>query len=205
LYYTLAALLVCATTLTIVVATSQPEAESALEYRARFNDQGEMQHPAGFRRWVFVGAPVTPNGLNGGAAGFPEFHNVYVEPRAYDEYMLRGVWPTGTVIARELQLALPGDRNDGSRIEVSGRGYFPGRWNGLEVSVKDPQRFPDTNGWGFFSFGRDGPPYAKSAPEAPVAVCAGCHIASAHDDMVFSAFYRQLQPPEDAGETAVNE
>ena len=31
------------------------------------------------------------------------------------------------------------------------------------------------------------------AGEAPVAACAGCHIAEAHDDMVFSGFYRQLR------------
>ncbi|HRE19995.1 MAG TPA: hypothetical protein PKW21_03055 [Rhabdaerophilum sp.] len=36
--------------------------------------------PAGFRQWTFLGAHLTPNVLNGAAAGFPEFHRVYIRP-----------------------------------------------------------------------------------------------------------------------------
>jgi hypothetical protein len=32
--------------------------------------------PTGFRNWVAIGGPLTPNGLNGGPANFPEFHNI---------------------------------------------------------------------------------------------------------------------------------
>ena len=197
MYYTLAAMLFCATALTIVIANGTPATPAAEAAAPVFNDIGELERPAGFRRWIFVGAPLTPNALNGGAAGFPEIHNVYIEPGAYDKFVASGTWPEGTMIARELQLTLPGDARNGSREEASGRGYFPGAFNGLDVSVKDMQRFPDTNGWGFFSFGLREPPYAGYAAEAPVAACAGCHIASAHDDMVFSGFYRQLEIPLD--------
>src|SRR5262249_15057401 len=37
-----------------------------------FNADGTMQLPTGFRNWVFVGAPLTPNALNNGKANFPE-------------------------------------------------------------------------------------------------------------------------------------
>jgi hypothetical protein len=35
---------------------------------------------------VYVGSPLTPNALNGGKAGFPEYHNVYIEPCSYEKY-----------------------------------------------------------------------------------------------------------------------
>ncbi len=64
----------------------------------------------------------------------------------------------------------------------------------MDVSVKDSKRFADTNGWGFFNFGHHAAPYAESATEAPVDACAGCHMASAHEDMVFTGFYQLLKP-----------
>ena len=160
----------------------------------RFTVSGELEQPVGFRRWVFIGSPLTPHALNGGEAGFPEFHNVYVAPAAFDHYRRTGEWPEGTVLVKELQLTQPGTHEDGSRNEASGRGYFPGTPNGLDVSVKDSKRFAQTNGWGFFNFGHHAPPYAASAPAAPAEACAGCHVANAHADMVFSGFYRQLEP-----------
>jgi hypothetical protein len=159
-----------------------------------FTGGGELRLPQGFRHWVFIGAPLTPNGLNGGAAGFPEFHNVYVQPAAYAYYQANGSWPEGTMMVKELQLVIPGTFADGSRVEASGRGYFPGTPNGLDVSVKDSRRFAATNGWGFFNFGHHAPPYIASTPLADKASCAGCHMASAHEDMVFVDFYRQLTP-----------
>ena len=43
-------------------------------YQAQFDSAGKLIRPAGWREWVFVGSPTTPNSLNGGAAPFPEFH-----------------------------------------------------------------------------------------------------------------------------------
>lgn len=43
---------------------------------------GPASVPDGFRDWPFLGAPPTPNGLNHGAAGFPEFHHVHINPAA---------------------------------------------------------------------------------------------------------------------------
>lgn len=165
-----------------------------VEIGPKFNDKGELLLPQDFRKWVFIGSPLTPNGLNGGAAGFPEFHNVYVEPSVYDYYVKHGKWPEGTMMVKELQLTLSGTFEDGSRTEVSGRGYFPGKVNGMDVSVKDSKRFAETNGWGFFNFGHHGPPYEAVSAKKPVENCAGCHMASAHKDMVFSNFYSLLKP-----------
>lgn len=159
-----------------------------------FDKQGRLQQPENFREWVFIGSPLTPQGLNDGKAGFPEYHNVYVERAAYRHFLRTGVWPEGTVLAKELQLVKKGMFADGSRLEASGRGYFPDAPNGLDVAVKDSKRFAATNGWGFFNFGHHAPPYAAAAQAAPADACAACHQANAHDDMVFSDFYHQLKP-----------
>lgn len=164
-------------------------------YQAEFTEDGSLIQPKNFRRWVFIGAPLTPNGLNGGAAGFPEYHNVYVQPAAFEHYRSTGTWLEGTMMVKELQLVQPGQFEDGSRIEPSGRGYFAAGVNGLDVSVKGSERFAESNNWGYFNFGHHAPPYSAMAPEAPLGSCAGCHIANAPEDMVYVDFYKSILDP----------
>lgn len=195
----LIALTLATSALTAGWAASDARGDAAGDYPdvaigPTFDASGALEQPSGFRRWVFIGSPLTPNALNDGAAGFPEYHNVYVEPAAYEHYLQHSEWPDGTMMVKELQLTKKAGFADGSRLEASGRGYFPAAPNGLDVSVKDTKRFADTRGWGFFNFGHHAPPYQVSAPAAPAGACAGCHIANAHEDMVFSDFYRQLAP-----------
>ena len=160
-----------------------------------YNDQGELEQPVGFRQWVFLGSPLTPNGLNDGAAGFPEYHNVYVQHAAFEHYRATGEWPEGTMMVKELQLVKEPEFEDGSRLEASGRGFFPAAPNGIDVSVKDSEKYADTQGWGFFNFGHQAPPYLASAAAAPADACAACHIASADEDMVFVDFYKPILTP----------
>lgn len=161
-----------------------------------FNAKNELVQPKDFRGWVFIGAPFTPNGLNNGKANFPEFHNVYVQPAAFKAYRATGKWPEGTMMLKELQLVDgPAENPDGSRLEASGRGYFPGKVNGLDVAVKDSKRFGKTKNWGYFNFNHAPPPYLAAASERPVAECAGCHIANAHEDMVYVKFYKPILDP----------
>src|SRR6201981_2658453 len=67
-------------------------AAAAPQSAAVFDSDGRMElpNPASFRRWVFVGAPLTPNGLNNGKAGLPEYHHVYVEAKNVDAYLKTG-------------------------------------------------------------------------------------------------------------------
>jgi hypothetical protein len=69
--------------------------------------------PTGFCKWVFVGAPLTPNGLNNGMANFPEFHNVYVEQKNIDAFLMTGSFPEGTVFVKELTRVLTPMFQDG--------------------------------------------------------------------------------------------
>ena len=171
------------------VAAAQTEQSSAV-----FDADGKLELPTGFRKWVFVGAPLTPNGLNDGKANFPEYHHVYVEKKNVDAYLKTGEFPEGTVIVKELTRVLKPTFPDGSRKEPSGRGYFNGEYNGIDVTVKDRQRFAKTNGWGFFTFGHHPLPYAASAAEKPVTECAGCHLANvAATDMTWIQFYPLLR------------
>lgn len=167
------------------------QAQSSPAWGPTWTNHGELALPTDFHEWVFLGSPLTPHALNGGNAPFPEYHNVYVQREAFAEYRRSGEWPEGTIMLKELQLTTPGTNPDGSSVEVSGRGYFPGARNGIDISVKDSRRFKESNGWGFFNFGHHAPPYAQTASPQPIEACAGCHIANA-DNMVFSKFYKPI-------------
>lgn len=155
-------------------------------------ENGKVALPEGFREWVFIGAPLTPNGLNGGAAAFPEFHHVYIEPDAFATYQKTGEFPEGTVIVKELVLLKDAEYPDGSRDEASGRGFFADTFAGIDMMVKDSKRYARTDGWGFFNYGHHAPPYAKAAAPMAADACAACHTANADYDMVFTGFYPVL-------------
>src|SRR4029077_5031295 len=126
------------------VVAAQTEQSSVV-----FNADGTVQVPTGFRKWVFVGAPLTPEGLNNGKyncdadgknctkSNFPKYHHVYIEKKNVDAYLKTGEFPEGTVIVKELTRVLDPKFPDSSRTEPSGRGYFNGAYNGIDMSVKD--------------------------------------------------------------------
>ena len=169
-------------------AAAQTQESSLIVY----DSQGRLKlpDPAVFRKWVFLGAPTTPNGLNNGKANFPEFHHVYVEQKNLDVYLKTGNFPEGTMLVKELVRVLNPTFPDGSRKEPSGRGFFNGEFNGIDLSIKDSKRFSKTNGWGYFTFGHHPLPYAEVAEEASPSECAGCHITYvAKTDMTWVQFY----------------
>jgi hypothetical protein len=174
------------------LTTSSAQTQTRARYLPEYTASGELILPKDFHEWVYVGSPLTPNALNGGQAGFPEFHNVYIEPGSYEIYKKTHEFPEGTIFFKELQLTLgPSENPDGSRTEPSGRGYFPGPWNGADVTVKDSRRFADTNGWGYFNFNHH-EPKAPTAKVKAKSECAFCHIASAKKDEVWTQFYPLL-------------
>ena len=173
-----------------VADTTAPSSIVAVQY----TPDGKLKLPVGFRRWVFLGAPLTPNALNDGEANFPEFHHVYVEEKNLDVYLKTGTFPEGTILIKELTRVLNPTFPDGSRTEPSGRGYFNGELNGIDASVKDSKRYARTNGWGYFTFGHHPMPYEQTASEKPISECAGCHLANvAKTDMTWVQFYPLLR------------
>ena len=181
----------------VAIFAQSPADQSVLtrsRYLPEYTPSDELKLPENsiWRDWVFVGAPLTPNALNGGQANFPEYHYVYIEPGSYEIYRKTGIFPDGTIFFKELQLTLgPSENPDGSRTEPSGRGYFPGAFNGADVTVKDSKRFADTGSWGYFNFNHH-EPKAPTAKVKAKSECAFCHIASAKRDEVWTQFYRIL-------------
>jgi hypothetical protein len=165
--------------------------ETRERYMPEYTAAGDLILPKNFEKWVYLGSPLTPNALNGGKANFPEFHNVYMQPWAYEEYQKTNVFPEGTIMFKELQLTLPAQNPDGSRTEPSGRGYFPGKLNGADVTVKDSKRYADTGGWGYYNF-HHYEPKAPTAKLKPKEECGYCHLASAKKDEVWTQFYTRL-------------
>ena len=165
---------------------------------AKFTADGQAMIPKNWRQWVYIGTPLTPNALNDGEASFPEFHNVYIEPSAFAHWQKTGKFANGTQLAKELVLVRQKDKDemneDGSTAEVSGVGYFQGEFQGLELTVKDTERFAsEPGGWVYYSFGHKAQPYAQTAKAFPAESCNACHEASAADDFVFTQFYPVLR------------
>ncbi len=183
----------------ILPATAQDPAAAQDIARAEFTSDGDVIRPENWRSWVFVGAPLTPNALNGGEAPFPEYHNVYIEPSAFAYWQRTGEWADGTQLVKELVLLRQAedcdpDPSNGSCAQTSGQGYFPGEFAGLELKVKDAARFADEPGnWAYFSFGHQPEPYAETATAFPADACNACHEVNAADDFVFTQYYPVLR------------
>ena len=159
---------------------------------------GSIVRPIGWESWVFVGSPLTPNALNGGKANFREFHNVYIEPSAFEHYRKTGEFANGTQMVKVRTHLYRGDdcsdisKENGSCVAVSGRGYFNGDYSGFELTVKDKTRFKDPGGWVYLNYGEERP-WAPTANPFPAGSCNACHDASAADDFVFTQFYPVLR------------
>ena len=138
--------LVCIAVLAFVLkgAAAPPTNATTL---VKFTTDGKMKRPEGYREWIYIGTPLTPNDMNGGDAAFPEFHAVYIDRESFAHFKKTGEFRDGTVLVKDLVSV-------GSTEAPSGKGYFEGDFNGMDVSIKDSNRFKDEPGnWGYFTFG----------------------------------------------------
>jgi hypothetical protein len=174
--------------LSIVAASTAAEEYYTLK-------DGQLERPTGFREWVYVGTPVTPNDMNDGKAAFPEHHNVYIDPKSWAHWKKTGEFRDGTILMKELVSV-------GSKAAVSGNGYFQGDFIGLEATIKSKMHFPNEPGnWAYYSFSTpDHKTLATEAKAFPAESCNGCHAAAAADDWVFTQYYPVLQAGKAAGE-----
>ena len=151
-------------------------------------DNGKLDRPTGYREWIYVGTPVTPNDLNDGKAAFPEFHNVYIDPESWQHWKETGEFREGTILIKELVAV-------GSKAAVSGNGYFQGNFVGLEATIKSKKHFPDEPGnWAYYSFSTpDHKTLTSEAAPFPAASCNGSHAGAAADDWEFTQNYPVLR------------
>ena len=133
--------------------------------------------------------------MNDGKAAFPEHHNVYIDPESWAHWKKTGEFREGTILMKELVSV-------GSKIAVSGNGYFQGDFIGLEATIKSKKHFPDEPGnWAYYSFSTpDHKTLTPTAEPFPAASCNGCHAGAAADDWVFTQYYPVLRAGKAAGE-----
>ncbi len=187
--YLFVSVLACASLILLLsmMILAQPQAEA--KEHAKFDKDGNLIQPKDYewRKWIYVGTPVTPNSLNPPEAPFPEFHNVYMDPNSFDHYSKTGEFPEGTLLIKELVSV-------GATKASSGNGFFEGDFIGLEAAYKSKKRYPDEPGnWVYFSFSHKPPPYPESGKLQPTASCNACHQATAGEDWVFTQFYPVLR------------
>ncbi len=159
---------------------------------------GQLERPTGYREWVYVGSPVTPHDMNGGKAAFPEFHNVYIDPKSWAHWKKTGNFREDTILIKELVSV-------GSKSAASGKGYFMGNFLGLEATIKSKKRYPNEPGnWAYYSFSsKDHKTLNKTAAKLPAASCNTCHQASAAEDWVFTQHYPVLRAGKAAGKKGI--
>ena len=157
----------------------------AADPKPEFNAKNELVRPEGYREWIFVGASLAM-GYNEGASmpENPKFHNIYIQPFAYQQYKKTGKFPEGTILMMEVLSA-------GSHASINRRGQFEDKMTGVEAAVKDSKHIPE--GWGYFSFdGGDGK-IAPTAKAFPKERCWSCHSEHGANDNVFTQFYPVLR------------
>lgn len=161
-------------------------------------EDGQLERPTGYREWVYVGTPLTPNDMNDGKAAFPEFHNVYIDPASWAHWKKTGNFREGTILIKELV-------GVGSKAAVSGKGYFQGSFVGLEATIKSKKYFPKEPGnWAYFSFStKDHKSLQPDAKAFPSESCNTCHKSAAADDFVFTQYYPVLSAGKKAGKNAI--
>ena len=168
----------------VLAGAAEPQARQAP--LVEFTPDGKLKRPEGYREWIYIGTPLTPNDMNGGEAAFPEFHAVYVDRESFSHFKKTGEFRDGTVLVKDLVSV-------GSKEAPSGKGYFEGDFNGMDVSIKDSKRFKDEPGnWGYFTFGHK-PPLKTEAAMNNATSCNSCHQGSAAKDWVFLQYYPALR------------
>jgi len=170
---------------------------------AHFDSDGQLIRPVGYREWVYIGAPLTPDDMNKGKAAFPEFHNVYIDPTSWTHWKQTGEFRDGTIIMKELVSVA-------SKSSSSGQGYFMGEFIGLEAVVKDTKRFPASDQhWGFFRFTKEAHPTESQhsllnrSRVNKSESCAACHGANAKQEMIFIQHYPVLRAAKGLGEKGI--
>jgi hypothetical protein len=162
--------------------------------RAKFNADGSINLPVGYRQWAHIGTRLKPIGvsiLDHQPTKTAEIFNAFVEPKAFAAFEATGKWPDGTQIVKEFSQVKVGEGCDEKTYRCTtdlGEGIFETGYIGLGMMVKDKERFPKEPGnWGFFKFGHHAPPYEPTAQVLDQSQCMYCHInLAAKSDYVIS-------------------
>jgi hypothetical protein len=193
-------LLIILAAVTFVAAVGSLDSRSRTAIRAaqeqssapQYDASGALIRPKNFETWVFVGSSTGLTYEPGISKGTGEFHDVYIRPESYREYVRTGRFPEKTMFV--LALYPPEDK-----VSPAKGGYFEGNLVGMAASVKDHQHSSD--GWAYFNFAEGGR-LKDTATASPKSACFACHKQHAADDNVFVQFYPILRPIAEAHHSA---
>lgn len=101
----------------------------------QYDSSGKLLRPVAFETWVFVGSNLALAYL--GNPPRQEFHNVYISPQAYAEFVKTQNFPDRTVFIIDRFTS----RNRDEKGVVTA-GSYSDEWLGIEVAVKNMHR-PD--------------------------------------------------------------
>jgi len=148
----------------------------------QFTSDNRLMPPEHYREWIFLasGFGMTYNPASANVAD-PPFDNVFVNPPAYKSFLKTGSWPDGTIFVLEIRASV-------SKGSINQGGHFQNNEvHGLEVHVRDEQRFP--GGWAFYDVISAGKP-ASALPRS--TSCYSCHSSHGAVDTTFVQFYPTL-------------
>jgi hypothetical protein len=158
----------------------------------QYNAAGELLRPVGFETWVFVGSNL---GLSyESTTDDLEFHNVYISPQAYAEFVKTQTFPDRTVFVIDRLTA--GDRNQDPTHELKA-GHYNDKRVGILAAVKDlnhPRPTGSTTPWAYYEFDMKGNQMPDSRKAEDAANCENCHAkVNAKTDNVWVPFYPILR------------
>lgn len=156
-------------------------AETEAAVLPAYDADGRLQLPEDYREWIYVGSSLGLSYSEGGG-GMEMFHHTLMEPTAYRYFRETGAFREGTM----LLLSLHGQ---GEGVLPQRRGRFENEVHGVEMAVKDSERFE--RGWAYFGFG--GMNGVRHRAEAIGSdSCNDCHSEHGAYDNVFLQFYPSL-------------
>ncbi len=171
--------------------------KAARRHDPEYTDKGELKLPGDFQTWVFVGSNLGLEYREDGTkdAADPKnrddklkaanFHNVYINPEAFDHFVKTGKFPDKTMLVLDIYKA-----EEGEPRSVVSQGLFPGKQKEIAVAVKNSAR-PDGSktDWAYYDF----PLGQKTAKAFPDKACYDCHLQHADRDNVWVQFYPTLR------------
>ncbi len=150
----------------------------------KYAEGNQLVRPEGYREWIFMGSNLGMGYREGQPTKSPNFHNLYIQPEAYREFVATGKFPDKTILIME-QVSV------GTNASINKQGQFEDRFIGIEAAVKDEKRFSDK--WAYFDFiGSGGSRLSQAKPFAKQA-CWNCHNEHGAVDNVFVQFYPVLK------------
>jgi hypothetical protein len=196
--FRIAALAAIATLASIAFApTVRSQSSTVPQYTAN----GQLQTPAGFETWVFVGSNLglgykddltVTTALESAHAEAQVFHNIYINPEAYAHFVKTHEFPDPTVLVMEIFVAA-----DKEPKGVVAKGIYDGDRIGLQVAIKDshsPEKH--ARNWAYYipqNLNDPSHTLHASSPAFPDAACESCHQAHASLDNVWVQFYPTLR------------